>query len=1023
MCAPYAKQAVTLRLVGDKVISQPYIDMTITMMASFGVHVTRSKTEANVYHVPKQKYANPSEYEVESDASSATYPLAVAAITGTTCTVPNIGSSSLQGDARFAIDVLRPMGCQVEQTKTSTTVTGPAMGKLKAIQEVDMEPMTDAFLTASVLAAVANKGTTRIVGIANQRQKECNRIKAMREELAKFGVVCRELDDGIEIDGKGLNLSKPSSEVHCYDDHRVAMSFSVLGVVAPEGTLISERECTGKTWPGWWDQLRQIFGVKLEGVEPSNTPHTNGVMTNGVNGTHKQGEVRKSIFIIGMRGAGKTTTGGWAARILGWPLIDLDTELERVEGMTIPEMLKDKDWDGFRRKELSLLKRVMAEKPTGYVFASGGGLVETPEARQLLIDWQKDGMVLLVTRDIKLVMDFLHIDTTRPAYVEDMMGVYLRRKPWFEQCSNLHYHSQTVDESTAIAGWTSPLDDFTRFMNTMTGRSGALKRIKAKKHSFFIALTAPRIQDLVPILPEVTVGVDAIELRADLLVDSTTSDGLPSESFLIEQVALLRFSTTLPLIFTLRTVSQGGRFPDNATKDALTLYRAALRMGFDFVDLELTSAPELKNFVLSHRKMCTIIASHHDPKGTLSWTGGAKDWTSHFENAKKYGDIVKLIGVAKSSDDNDDLKVFKKRMASEHSGVPFIAMNMGGIGKMSRVNNGFMTPVSHPALPAKAAPGQVSAAEIRQVLGIVDEIPAKNFYLFGTPIAQSRSPALHNTLFGVTGLPHAYGLHETNDAKTMVDVIRSPDFGGGSVTIPLKLDVMPLIDAVDPAAQTIGAVNTLVTSLDSSGKILLTGYNTDWQGMILALRNAGAHGSSAGQPSQAGMVVGGGGTARAAIYALKNMGYTPIYLVGRNKTKLAKLTESFPGDYNIHLLSSEEEAQAVSKDNAQPVVAVGTIPGDSPIDSTMREILCTIFHSDASSTELTAVGKKGKVLLEMAYKPAVTSLMQLAGNSGWETVAGLEALVGQGIHQFRLWTGIVPLFSHCREAVMGIKAA
>ena len=1021
MCGPYAKKPVTLRLVGDKVISQPYIDMTIAMMASFGVHVTKSKSERNVYHVPKQKYANPSEYEVESDASSATYPLAIAAITGTTCTVPNIGSASLQGDARFAVEVLQPMGCNVKQTDTSTTVTGPPMGELRSLPEVDMETMTDAFLTACVLAAVAKPGThgatTRITGIANQRQKECNRIKAMYDELAKFRVVCRELDDGIEIDGRGLDVREPRGGVHCYDDHRVAMSFSVLGVVAPFQTLILERECVGKTWPGWWDQLHQLFKVDVDGVEPKHS-YSNGTIE-GLNGIYNSGEVKKSIFIIGMRGAGKTTTGGWASRILGWPLIDLDAELERVEGMTIPEMLKDNDWVGFRERELRLVKKVMAEKPNGYVFAAGGGLVETPEARKLLKDWQQEGMVLQVTRDINLVMDFLQIDKTRPAYVEDMMGVWLRRKPWFETCSNLHYHSQTVDESSTIAGWTSPLDDFTRFLYTMTGRSEALAKIKRKKHSFFIALTAPQVELVKPILPQVTMGVDAIELRVDLLVDKDSPDGLPRPDFLIEQVAQLRASSTLPLIFTLRTKSQGGRFPDDDSKRALTLYRVGLRMGFDFVDLELTAADDLKSFVLGHRKMCTIIASHHDPKGQLSWANDAEDWRPHYDAARDFGDIVKLIGVAHSSSDNDDLKAFKRWSAAEHPDVPFIAMNMGEVGKMSRVSNGFMTPVSHPALPAKAAPGQLSAAEIRKVLGIVGEIPSKKFFLFGKPISQSRSPALHNTLFGLTGLPHEYGLCETDNAKDMVEIIRSSDFGGGSVTIPLKLDVMPLLDSIDSAAKVIGAVNTIVPTASRDGKQALIGYNTDWQGMVLALRTAGASGT-AGVLKEAGMVVGGGGTARAAIYALKEMGYSPIYLVGRNRTKLADLTRSFSKDYNVKLLSSAEEAAQIPE-GERPIVAIGTIPGDTPIDATMREILTTIFNVGAAAVNPAGVaaGNARKVLLEMAYKPAVTALIELASGSGWSTVPGLEALVGQGVHQFKLWTDIMPLYNVSRDAVMG----
>ncbi|CAI4212720.1 unnamed protein product [Parascedosporium putredinis] len=135
--------------------------------------------------------------------------------------------------------------CKPSDTAFSTTLTGnermkpldhchrPPLGQLKALRHVDMEPMTDAFLTASVLAAVAT-GTTQITGIANQRVKECNRILAMKHQLAKFGVTARELDDGIEVDGiLTQQLQEPHGGVYCYDDHRVAMSFSVLSLPAP----------------------------------------------------------------------------------------------------------------------------------------------------------------------------------------------------------------------------------------------------------------------------------------------------------------------------------------------------------------------------------------------------------------------------------------------------------------------------------------------------------------------------------------------------------------------------------------------------------------------------------------------------------------------------------------------------------------------------------------------------------------------------------------------------------------------
>ena len=193
LCAPYAEEPVTLELTGGQVISQPYIDMTVAMMKTFGIEVCRRADAVtgkllDIYDIPKGTYVSPADYSVESDASSATYPLSIAAITGTSCTIQNIGSDSLQGDAKFAKEVLEKMGCNVVQSAAETTVKGQQGRQLKGLEEIDMETMTDAFLTASVLAAVA-EGKTRIVGIANQRVKECNRIKAMVDELGPLSLL------------------------------------------------------------------------------------------------------------------------------------------------------------------------------------------------------------------------------------------------------------------------------------------------------------------------------------------------------------------------------------------------------------------------------------------------------------------------------------------------------------------------------------------------------------------------------------------------------------------------------------------------------------------------------------------------------------------------------------------------------------------------------------------------------------------------------------------------------------------
>ena len=1012
MCAPYAKKPVTLRLVGGKPISQPYIDMTTAMMASFGIQVVKSKTEEHTYHIPQGVYQNPSEYVIESDASSATYPLAVAAISGTVCTVPSIGSKSLQGDARFAIEVLRPMGCEVEQTDYTTTVTGPPIGRLKSIKEVDMETMTDAFLTASVLAAVAD-GTTRITGIANQRVKECNRIAAMKDQLAKFGVTCRELEDGIEVDGRPSNtLRSPSGGVYSYDDHRVAMSFSVLSVINPQPVVIQERECVGKTWPGWWDILSLSFKVHLTGVETAHAhPKLNGVIKSA----------DKSIFIIGMRGAGKTTAGGWAAEYLRRPYIDLDKELERIIGMSIPELIQARGWEGFRNEELTMLKKCIAEKPRAYVFACGGGVVEMPEARKLLSDYHENGgIVLLVHRDTEQVMSYLQEDKTRPAYVEEILGVYIRRKPWYQECSNFQYLS--IGEKLAGGGKQAGLGtlsvarrDFERLLSLVSGQSTHFDEIRSKQNSFFVSLTMPHIAAASQLLPRIVTGSDAVEVRVDLLEDPKSTLGIPSLDFLQEQIAQLRAVTSIPIVFTIRTLSQGGRFPDSFHDEALQLYKAAVRMGIEYIDLEITFPESLLATITENKGFSKIIASHHDPRGTLSWKNGS--WIEYYNRALQYGDIVKLVGNSKSIADNLALEGFRARMHTAHPDVPMIAINMGEAGKLSRILNNFMTPVTQPALPAAAAPGQLSASEIRQALSLMGQIPPKKFYLFGTPIAASRSPALHNALFKESGLPHTYERFETSDAQAVQEIIKSPNFGGASVTIPLKLDVLELVDEVSDAVKVIGAVNTIIPmpapKIDSTAvngdthvtRPKLRGENTDWLGIKHCLQSHSSY-----NPAGPALVIGTGGTSRAAIYALHKLVHKPIYILARNLTKVTGLISSFPNSIADKLQAINDPTHAAQISSTTPLTTIiATIPADQAIDSKITESLSSLLAVQNQAG--------GRVLLEMAYKPERTEVMKIAEKKGWTTIPGKEVLVAQGWWQSRIWTGIVPLYEDARRAV------
>ncbi|KAJ3503558.1 hypothetical protein NLJ89_g8376 [Agrocybe chaxingu] len=862
LCAPYATSPVTLELTGGQVISQPYIDMTIAMMKTFGVDVVRradpaTKKLLDVYDIPKGVYVNPAKYSIESDASSATYPLAIAAITGTSCTIQNIGSASLQGDAKFAKEVLEKMGCNVAQTATETTVRGPPFGGLKAIEEVDMEEMTDAFLTATVLAAVAS-GKTRILGIANQRVKECNRIKAMIDELAKFGVETIELDDGLEIIGKPISELKNGASVHCYDDHRVAMAFSVLSTVVAD-TVIEEKRCVEKTWPNWWDDLENKIGIKVEGVELGATAAESASAR-----THQAGA---SAILIGMRGTGKTFVGNMAAAALSWVCIDADTYFEEKYKIGVREFVHQQGWPAFRDAEVAVLKELLQEKGEGHIISLGGGIVETPAARDLLREYaDKKGPVVHVVRPISDIIAYLDSESARPAYGEPIADVFRRREPWFTESSNFIFDNHFGAEASPTDK--STFDEVSRFFKHITGEQPNLARnLKPGSRSYFLSLTYPNITQAFPHMEELTEGVDALELRVDLLRSpkdyETIGHSMPPLSYVQEQVAALRRVSSLPIVFTVRTKSQGGSFPDGAPKESFDLLRLALQLGIEYIDVE-TTLPEKQIKGLSARKgNSQIIASWHDWSGGLKWDGPLVK--EKYELASRVGDIVKIVGKASTIKDNFALYEFVSSMNAKAGSKPMIAINMGVEGQMSRILNSTFSPVSHPLLPNKAAPGQLSFKQIQQALHLLGLQPAQRFYLFGTPISQSMSPTLHNTGFNILGLPHRYELLETKDVGEEIKIaITSPDFGGASVTIPFKLDVMPLLDRLTPAAEAIGAVNTIIprdTLGDGSGGRILVGDNTDWLGINAAISSK--LGASPRIP--AALVIGAGGTARAAI--------------------------------------------------------------------------------------------------------------------------------------------------------------
>ncbi|AXG79236.1 3-phosphoshikimate 1-carboxyvinyltransferase [Streptomyces paludis] len=234
LAGPLTREGLTIKVT--RLVSAPYIEITLRLMRTFGATVERA---GDIFRVEPGGYISPGTLDIEPDASTASYFLAAAALTGRTVTVPGLGADSPQGDLGFAT-VLADMGADVSIQADAVTVTGPE--RLAGIT-VDMHHMSDTMPTLAAIAPYAT-GPVRIENIHNTRVKECDRLEACAVNLRTLGVPVTTGDDWIEI-----SPAQPiGGRVETMRDHRIAMAFSVLGLRAP-GVELDDPECVIKTCP------------------------------------------------------------------------------------------------------------------------------------------------------------------------------------------------------------------------------------------------------------------------------------------------------------------------------------------------------------------------------------------------------------------------------------------------------------------------------------------------------------------------------------------------------------------------------------------------------------------------------------------------------------------------------------------------------------------------------------------------------------------------------------------------------
>lgn len=253
LVGPATPQGVVIEVMGD-LVSRPFIDLTAASLRAFGAAMTVEADYRRLVVPPGQSYHG-REYVVEPDASAASYFFAAAALTGGRVRVEGLGRGSAQGDLGF-VDVLAEMGCVVNRGESHVEVIGPdpSLG-LKGV-DADMRGISDTFLTLAAIAPFAREPVT-IRGVAHARLQESDRVAAAASELRRLRADVAERADGLIVHPSAKQLR--GAAVRTYDDHRMAMSFALVGLRVP-GVRIEDPDCVSKTFPEFFRAFERLTG-------------------------------------------------------------------------------------------------------------------------------------------------------------------------------------------------------------------------------------------------------------------------------------------------------------------------------------------------------------------------------------------------------------------------------------------------------------------------------------------------------------------------------------------------------------------------------------------------------------------------------------------------------------------------------------------------------------------------------------------------------------------------------------------
>ncbi|OIW32491.1 hypothetical protein CONLIGDRAFT_630174 [Coniochaeta ligniaria NRRL 30616] len=636
-------------------------------------------------------------------------------------------------------------------------------------------------------------------------------------------------------------------------------------------------------------------------------------------------EPSASIVLVGCRGAGKRSLGFMGALHLRRKLVTEDHYFEKVTGLTRGKFLSRHGKDAFARRIIEVFKEMLDSNRTKCIIECGMTSL-TKEAQDALRKFSKTNPVVYIHREEEWIRQQLDKDEAEQLLEMDKSH---------RECSNLEYfnlYDSSGGRQDPISGSVTPSEyqpssrsskllnareDFTRFLDLITGKGVTRTWLESpfsvsaippeyRSYSYALRLRLSYLLAMDHEWEDFEAQADCIELIIDTWPDNLLN-------VVATQVAMIRRKLRVPIIYHVEENPRGERRRSVQEKETMDmeLLRLGLRLGVDYLALDLLRPPEMSDFVLAHKGRTKII-------GNFTFAGfGAVHWhdertIEHYRRAQALGcDIIRMARFCTADSPPEKLEEFKAKIAATipDPKPPFVGYDYSVLGVRLPLQSRVLNPVKHPDtendrdhLATVCTYPSVFNTLFRSF--ILDPL---QFYVVGANVSYSLSPTMHHAAYDFSGMPHTYQPATCTTIEELNAICTEPSFGGANLTAPFKVAIMPHLKIKSHHASVIGAVNVVLPLRGSKNFILdhansrnkagpaaeFYGDNTDWRAIHTCLQRAVSPRNSV-QPSRTtALVVGAGGMARAAIYALVQLGCRNIFIYNRTVANAVDVASHF----------------------------------------------------------------------------------------------------------------------------------